>query len=359
MAKKSQRTPRGVLANPHERAFLADIIAYPNDDAPRLVFADWLTDQGDEERAEFIRVQCERASLAAEDPRQESLARREQTLLKRNGTRWARLLRGSVAEWAFHRGFLERIAVLPRNHDSFCVQLDEIFAAFPIRAVRLSCAPDVALRLVSRPDYLARLQSLDVKDMGAVDPKEFMDQLLQPHSVSLRSLLMESRESSAGWDTQLRRLASSESLAGLTELGLAFGTHSVAPSSSVLTALATSPKLANLTRFHIPFSQFNLPVARHLAYSPTLARLTHLDLGCAEISPSGWRCLLGGPNIARLQWLGLFGAGITGADPGDLEEDDLGLQLVNLLGDGADFVTSDTFPRWAGQTWLSPQGGNQ
>lgn len=40
-----------------ERAFLADIIAHPADDTPRLIYADWLTDQGQDIRAEFIRRQ--------------------------------------------------------------------------------------------------------------------------------------------------------------------------------------------------------------------------------------------------------------------------------------------------------------
>lgn len=37
-------------------AFLADIIEHPADDTPRLIFADWLEDNGDGERAEFIRA---------------------------------------------------------------------------------------------------------------------------------------------------------------------------------------------------------------------------------------------------------------------------------------------------------------
>lgn len=42
-----------------EASFLADICANPTDDVPRLIFADWLDEQGDPARAEFIRVQCE------------------------------------------------------------------------------------------------------------------------------------------------------------------------------------------------------------------------------------------------------------------------------------------------------------
>jgi uncharacterized protein (TIGR02996 family) len=49
----------------YHAAFLADIIAHPADDAPRLIYADWLEDNGEEERAEFIRVQCELAARAA------------------------------------------------------------------------------------------------------------------------------------------------------------------------------------------------------------------------------------------------------------------------------------------------------
>lgn len=50
----------------HDDAFLADVIAHPRDDAPRLVYADWLEDNGRAERAEFIRVQCELARMDRE-----------------------------------------------------------------------------------------------------------------------------------------------------------------------------------------------------------------------------------------------------------------------------------------------------
>jgi uncharacterized protein (TIGR02996 family) len=46
-----------------EAAFLAAIIERPDDDVPRLVFADWLDEHGQPERAEFIRVQVELAAL--------------------------------------------------------------------------------------------------------------------------------------------------------------------------------------------------------------------------------------------------------------------------------------------------------
>jgi len=44
-----------------DAALLAAIRAAPGDDAPRLVYADWLDEHGQPERAEFIRVQCQLA----------------------------------------------------------------------------------------------------------------------------------------------------------------------------------------------------------------------------------------------------------------------------------------------------------
>jgi uncharacterized protein (TIGR02996 family) len=44
---------------PDEIAFIASIKANPEDDMPRLVFADWLEENGQSERAEFIRVSIE------------------------------------------------------------------------------------------------------------------------------------------------------------------------------------------------------------------------------------------------------------------------------------------------------------
>jgi uncharacterized protein (TIGR02996 family) len=39
-----------------EDALLAAVAAAPDDDAPRLVYADWLQERGDEARAEYLRV---------------------------------------------------------------------------------------------------------------------------------------------------------------------------------------------------------------------------------------------------------------------------------------------------------------
>ena len=42
-----------------DQDFLKLILADPEADSPRLVYADWLDEKGDMAKAEFVRVQCE------------------------------------------------------------------------------------------------------------------------------------------------------------------------------------------------------------------------------------------------------------------------------------------------------------
>src|SRR5689334_18621005 len=62
------------------------------DDAPRLVYADWLDEHGDPERAEFIRVQCELEPMRDryEIDRAAELHRREDELLGKHRKEWLR-----------------------------------------------------------------------------------------------------------------------------------------------------------------------------------------------------------------------------------------------------------------------------
>jgi uncharacterized protein (TIGR02996 family) len=72
---------RGLNARSTDHAFLQSIIEHPEDDAPRLVYADWLEEPGQNERADLIRVQCQLAHLPSGD---EQLAGVEQDLLEDN-----------------------------------------------------------------------------------------------------------------------------------------------------------------------------------------------------------------------------------------------------------------------------------
>jgi uncharacterized protein (TIGR02996 family) len=73
------------LLSQHE-AFLRAIFESPDDDTARLVYADFLHEQGDEDRAELIRVQCELARKSGQIEHRDrvwELATRERELLDR------------------------------------------------------------------------------------------------------------------------------------------------------------------------------------------------------------------------------------------------------------------------------------
>src|SRR3954464_7715872 len=98
----------------HE-GFLQDILANPDDDAPRLIYADWLEEDGGAEgrdRAAFIRLQCERARLPEGDPKAARLKTRERKLLKPHAAAWAPPLPvGAKATPQFRRGFVEHVGL--------------------------------------------------------------------------------------------------------------------------------------------------------------------------------------------------------------------------------------------------------
>src|SRR5262245_55829511 len=75
-----ERVAKGFLMTTRE-SLLAAVHESPEDDAPRRVYADWLTDHGDP-RGEFIAVQCELAGLTDADPRWPELKARERDLLE-------------------------------------------------------------------------------------------------------------------------------------------------------------------------------------------------------------------------------------------------------------------------------------
>jgi uncharacterized protein (TIGR02996 family) len=71
----------------------AAIRANPDDDTPRLVYADWLQENGDEARAEFIRLQCAIAKLPNDRETNRkvrpAMEHRQRVLLTANRERWA------------------------------------------------------------------------------------------------------------------------------------------------------------------------------------------------------------------------------------------------------------------------------
>src|SRR4051812_45059076 len=92
-------------------AFLADVAANIDEDAPRLVYADWLDDHGDQTRAAFIRAQCRLAKMGPCDPDRFALEADAEDLLATYGKKWLRPLAKISTRVEFARGFPHRIAI--------------------------------------------------------------------------------------------------------------------------------------------------------------------------------------------------------------------------------------------------------
>jgi uncharacterized protein (TIGR02996 family) len=137
-----------------EQALLAAVTADPSDDLPRLAYADFRGEQGDDGRAEFIRVQIElarvgeaalpdgttgmRTGCPEDDRRERALRRRERELLLAGRLgQWSGFPEAlwRVGLWTFRRGFVAEIS-LPC--DAWLAHGPALVRAAPLERVMLA-----------------------------------------------------------------------------------------------------------------------------------------------------------------------------------------------------------------------------
>jgi uncharacterized protein (TIGR02996 family) len=304
----------------HDDAFLQAICEEPDDDTPRLIYADWLEEQGDADRAEFIRVQVQLARLPPADERRRALKVRERGLLKEHETTWAGPLRGRVESWKFRRGFIEQITT---GATKFLTKTERLFRLAPIRQVRLRRATWCLHRLAACP-FLSQLQALDLGHSFLL-PSGVRALVASPHLRRLTSLNLP-RTNLNSYD--LEHLASAPALQRLTTLDLSennlgaggAGLLASAPVLSRLTTLrlnqaglgnvgvallAGSPHLRHLTALELGWNELGGPAAEALAGSPNLAGVVRLDLSGNRLSIAGANALAASPYLRRIARLGV------------------------------------------------------
>jgi uncharacterized protein (TIGR02996 family) len=120
--------------NAEQQALLLTILEHPDDDAPRLVYADWLEERGDSDqtaRAYFIRRQI---ALSAIDPAELSgeALDEQRRLLDLAQRRWVPAWLRGRASWSrgFIQGVYSSVADWVKHHE-------ELVAEHPIRRVAL------------------------------------------------------------------------------------------------------------------------------------------------------------------------------------------------------------------------------
>jgi uncharacterized protein (TIGR02996 family) len=252
-----------------EEAFWRSIQEAPDDDAPRLIYADWLDEQGEPAqvaRAEFIRAQCELERLPEDDTaRRAELQKRESVLWKEHRKEWQAPLRPFSNKITFRRGFPDQVLV---QGNTFLEHAEQVLSVAPVFSIRLRNAKEQicgiaqclalgrlsalslywnhiglkrAQELFASP-YLGRLNEFDLSDneIRSGGLRALLEtRLPRLKSLNLRANLLE--------DAEMEALAASPLLGQLHTLGLS---HNSVGDAGVA-ALVASPYAAGLKRLHL------------------------------------------------------------------------------------------------------------
>ena len=176
-------------------ALLQAVCDAPEEDAPRLVYADWLEEHGDPDYAAFIRLQIQIARIPAEprkrDPARDELRDRENAIWRRLKKRWRPLLepiRASKRDFArgFYFAVADRFAAF--GYPTFAAESPKWWPVLPVRRVELVNVVPVEL---ADSEYLARLTELRIHSgpSSVMMEEELAIRLLQsPRLAGLRHL---------------------------------------------------------------------------------------------------------------------------------------------------------------------------
>jgi uncharacterized protein (TIGR02996 family) len=369
-----------------EEALRAEIAEHPEEDAPRLVYADWLMDQEDplpRARGEFIRAQCELARSGERGPLRKELKARCRELLREHGRTWAGEVHGLARSYAFERGFLERVVLDPDAGPSTGEFLDEARALF-------RAAPMLRnLRVVGRadgqprdPDPVPALLGLDpfpalttLNLSGCGVGREGVEALAACRAAPRLKRLLLAQNGLRGSDLAplaWARARGSWRLEALELRGNALVSGPVHWLAGLLDGLLYLGLAANdeingdalrqLGRLHRPRTLTSLDLSRNaidagaVVYldGPLMARLRRLDLSHCPLGEEGAVVLAGLPQMAGIEELLLAGAGIGPAGAAALAHSPhlADLRLLGLAGnplgpEGARALANATLPSLA------------
>jgi uncharacterized protein (TIGR02996 family) len=315
---------------------LAAIVAEPGDDLPRLAFADWLQENGEAERGEFIRLQIQLARETGSPPRTSTekycydqrradlcIHGREDLLplLDRCRELWAQFADGWLAELpapvkeaVFSRGFPFRIEM---SRTAFVEHGAELLEVLPVERLHLKDFHDKPAQsprpntegLAEEAQRQAFHQWFD-ENRNADNTADRMPGILAlaacPHLARVRRLDVSLNRLNAD---NVAALLASVNLGELTELS--FGSDAIGPHGAQ--AIAGCSKLSKLQSLGLWFSAIGPTGAAAIARSPHLRELRELQLYANQLGDVGVRTLAAAsfPNLTTLV-LGYNGIGVGG-----------------------------------------------
>jgi uncharacterized protein (TIGR02996 family) len=259
-----------------DEAFLQAIIDEPDDDALRLIYADWLMEQSNP-RGEFIRLQVELTRPGLPAAMQGQYRARVRELLEANWEAWVSPLRQAIAAppkwaeawltggfvseglWKFRRGFVEELQL---HLTTFAEAAERIYRLTPLRHLKVK--------------------------------RSFPPGLPAAHGLQER-LTVEDVE----------RFAACPYLAYLVALDFSDFYYAGLPDPETVAELASSPHLKRLTTLSLYGTNVGDGAIAALAQASWLGQLKWLNLAHTNMTGQGLRALCATPHVPALRWLRL------------------------------------------------------
>lgn len=274
------------------RELLDAILANPDDDDVRLVYADWCEDEGDDARAQLIRAQVERARLPMWDARHITLQLEEEQCIGEHGARW-------IAEhepiegitWTgFERGFPAHIEA-----DSFeaLAKGRDALVRLPVSRVRTPWPENETVALTMGAIPSIRAVRLD-RAVRGLEPHWFAQSPLASGLTELT--LIEDYADDAG----LRVLFGAMPLLETLEMERDFGPdecHALMFAELEHLQSLTARNIEDVTSFYRDPGGPDAATIELLADWPRLSQLRHLNLSAHRVSADDFAPLFRSPNF--------------------------------------------------------------
>jgi uncharacterized protein (TIGR02996 family) len=288
------------------KKLLAAVLDAPEDDDARLVYADYLLEQGDP-RGEFIQIQIRlggsawgargRRSSNVLELTNEELIAREKSLLKRHQKAWLEPFRTAIRTWIWKRGFVFSVEA---DGAKLLDGIETVLEHAPLERAVLTALKPPLLAKLAKTRAIERLRDLRIAQ-NRIGPKT-ADVLHSPHFKNLRSLDL--------WGNPLgeeggKMLGTAPHLGSLKVLDLS--TCELTPGAvDAISKAKYFPQLENLNL------RFNDALGPEIGESLSRARaLRVLDINRCHLGDAGLERLLESKALMNLEDLSFFGNDIT------------------------------------------------
>jgi uncharacterized protein (TIGR02996 family) len=283
-------------------ALYAAICALPDEDTPRLAFADLIEEYGEDRRAQFIRTQVALARVPPYDPAWVSARLFEPDAT----TGWLEAGKlpkplppgASWRQFEFRRGFAWKVGV--HSLGAFAQSGGAMFDLAPIQALDVDASARPDLGTLADWPHLARIHKLEFS-VGWFGEAAITRLVESEHATNLTELGF---EFDGITPEGLTALAESALFTRLTGLELRSNANATPP-ALLVDSLGAAQEPGSLSRLSLPYNHIGREDAAGLFALPVLHEVQHLDVSDNPLGAEGVTALAESGVIRGLRILNL------------------------------------------------------